>query len=80
MECFIFNPVLRKHLVFGQRQIASNTSAFQLSPHDCLVSSGQHYVTTGVVHLPKRTETSLITESDRRGPDHRIGPGCAGRA
>ena len=29
-----------------------------------MVSIGQHFVTTKVVHLPKMTETSLITESD----------------
>ena len=29
-----------------------------------LVSFGQYSVTARVVHLPKRTETSLITESD----------------
>ena len=28
-----------------------------------LVSIGQHFVTMRVVHLPKRTETSLMTES-----------------
>ena len=33
-----------------------------------VVSIGQHFVITRVVHLPKRTETSLITESDRFGP------------
>ena len=41
---------------------APNFSAFHWSPHDSLVSIGQHFVTTEVVHLPKRTETSLITE------------------
>ena len=52
----IFNPVLKKHLIIGQRQNAPNFS----------VSIGQHFVTTRIVHLPKRTETSLITELDRR--------------
>ena len=83
MECSIINPalsLLMKHLVIGQRQRASNFSAFHRSPHGCLVSIGQHFVTTRVVHLSKRTETSLITESDRSEPNHRIGPGCAGRA
>ena len=37
-------------------------------------------LTTRAVPLPKRTETGLITESDRSGPNHRIGPGCAGCA
>ena len=40
-------------------------SAFHWSPR---VSIGQHFVITRVVHLPKRTETSLISESDRFGP------------
>ena len=72
--------LLGKHLVFGQRQKAPNFSAFHRSPHGCLVSIGQHFVTTRVVHLPERTETSLITESNRSGHNHRIGPGCADRA
>ena len=38
--------------------------AFHWSPHGSLVSTGQHFVTTRVVHLPNRTETSLITEAD----------------
>ena len=71
LECSINNPalsLLMKHLVIGQRQEAPNFSAFRRSPHASLVSIGQHFVTTRVVHLPKRTETSLITESDRVGP------------
>ena len=51
-----------RHLVIGQRQKAPNFSAFHWSPH----------VTTRVVHLPKRTETSLITESDRRRANHQL--------
>ena len=39
-------------------------SAFHWSPRGNLVSIGQHFIITRVVHLPKRTETSLITESD----------------
>ena len=35
---------------------APNFSAFHWSPHGSLVSIGQHFVTTRVVHLPKRTE------------------------
>ena len=73
MECPIINPalsLLMKHLVIGQRQKAPNFSAFHWSPHNSLVSNGQHFVTTKVVNLPKRTETSLITESDRSGPNH----------
>ena len=72
MECSIINPalsVLMKHLVIGQRQKASKFSAFHWSLHGSLVSIGQHFVTTSVVHLPKRTETSLITESDQSGPN-----------
>ena len=68
MECSIISPALSlfmKHLVIGQRQRAPNFSAIHWSPHGSLVSIGQHFVTTRVVHLPKRTDTSLITESDR---------------
>ena len=37
---------------------------FRWSAHGSLVSlNGQHFVATSVVHLPKRTEISLITES-----------------
>ena len=67
MECSIIHPalsLLMKHLVIGQRQKAPNFSAFHWSPHSSLVSFGQHFVTMRVVHLPKRTETSLVTESD----------------
>ena len=63
----IIGPALSlkmKHLVIGQRQKAPNFSAFCSSPHGSLVSIGQLFVTTRVVHLPKRTETSVITESD----------------
>ena len=55
----LINPavsLLLKHLVIGQRQKAPNFSVFHWSPHDSLVSIGQHFVTTKVVHLPKRTE------------------------
>ena len=71
----IINPVLSllmKHLVIGQRQKAPNFSAFHWSPHGNLVSIGQHFVTTRVVHLPKRTETSLITESDQRASNRQL--------
>ena len=83
MDCPIINLALSlsmKHLVIGQCQKAPNFSAFHWSPHGNLVSIGQHFVTVRVVHLPKRTERSLITEWDRSGPNHRIGPGCVGRA
>ena len=68
MECTIINQalsLLKKHLVIGQRQKAHNFSAFHWSPLSCLDSTAQHFVTTRVVHVPKRAETSLIsTESD----------------
>ena len=83
MECTIISPALSrlmKHLVIGQRQKASNFSAFHWSSHSSLVSVGQHFVTMSVIDVPKRTETSLIIKPDRSKPNHRIGPGCAGRA
>ena len=64
MECSIINlalSLLIKHLVIGQSQKAPNFSAFHWSPHGSLVSIDQHFITMRVVHLPKRTETSLIT-------------------
>ena len=67
MECSIINPalsVLMKHLVLGQRQKAPNFSVLHWSPHGSLVSIGKHFVTTRVEYLPKRIETSLITESE----------------
>ena len=80
LEYSIINPalsLLMKHLVIGQRQKAHNFSTFQWSSHGSLVSTGQHFVTTRVAHLPERTETCLITESDQIGPNHRIGSGYA---
>ena len=82
MEFSINNPalsLLMKHLVIGQRQKAPNCSACHWSPHGSLVSIGQHFVTTRVVHLPKRTETSLITESDQSGPNHQLLQLCTAR-
>ena len=67
MKWSIINPalsLLMKHLVIGQRQKAPDFSAFHWTPHGSLVSTGQHFVTMRVVHLPKRTETNLITESN----------------
>ena len=67
MVCSIIQLALSifvKHLVIGQHQKAPNFSAFHWSPRGRVVSIGQHFVTTRVTHLPKRTETSLITESD----------------
>ena len=76
MECPIINPalsLLMKHLVIGQRQKLPISRLF--IGHYTVV---WFLITTRVVHLPKRTETSLITESDRSGPNHRNGSGCAG--
>ena len=61
-----------RHLVIGQCQKAPNLSAFHRSPHGCLITIGQHFVTTRVVHLRKRTETSLITESDQSRANHQL--------
>ena len=75
MECSINSPalsLLMKHLVIGQRLKTPNFSALHWSPRGSLVSIGQHFVATRAVHLPKRTETSLITESDQSGPDHQL--------
>ena len=98
MECSINDAalsLLMKHLVIGQRLKTPNFSAFHWSPRGSLVSIGHHFVATRVVHLPKSTETSLMTESDQNGPNHqllhgphkhgphslvRFGPGCAGHA
>ena len=71
MVCSINSPalsLLMKHLAIGQRLKTPNFSAFHWSLRGSLVSIGQHFVITRVVHLPKRTESSLITESDRFGP------------
>ena len=71
MECSI-NKLLMKHLVIGQRLKTPNFSAFHWSPRGSLLFIGQYFVATRVVHLPKSTETSLITESDQSGPNHQI--------
>ena len=65
MERSIINPalsLLMKHLVIGQRQKAPDFFAFHWPSHGILVFIGQHFVATRVVHLPKRTETSVITK------------------
>ena len=75
MECSINNPalsLLMKHLVIGQRQKPPIFSAFHWLPHVSLVSIGQNFVTTRLVHLPKRTETSLLTKSDKSRPNHQL--------
>ena len=55
-----------------------NFSAFHF-PRGSLVSIGQHFVATRVVHLPKSVETSLITESDQSRPNHRLLQLCTAR-
>ena len=75
MECSINSPalsLLMKHLVIDQCLKTPNFSAFHWSPRGSLVSIGQHFVATRVVHLPKSTETSLITKSDQSGPNHQL--------
>ena len=82
MECSINSPALSlflKHLVIGLHQKAPNFSAFHWPTHGSLVSIGQHFVATRVVHLPKRTETSLITESDQSGPNYKLLQLCTAR-
>ena len=51
---------------------AHNFSAFHWPPHGSLVSIDHNFITLRVVHLPKRTETSLITETDQSGPNHQL--------
>ena len=68
-----------RYLVIGQRQKAPNFSAIHWSPHGCLIIIGQHFVTTRVVHLPKRTDTSYITESDQRRANHQLLQPCTVR-
>ena len=82
MECSINSPalsLLMKHLVICQRLKTPNFSAFHWSPRGSLISIGQHYVATRVVHLPKSTETSLSTESDQSGPNHQLLQLCTAR-
>ena len=82
MECSINSPalsLLMKHLIIGQRLKTPNFSAFHWSPRGSLVSIGQHFVATRVVHLPISTETSLITQSDQSGPNHQLLQLCMAR-
>ena len=82
MESSINNPalsLLMKHLVIGQRQKPPNFSAFHWSPHGSLVSIGQNFITMRVVHLPKKTKISLITELDQSGPNHQLLQLCTAR-
>ena len=88
MECSIISPalsLLKKHLVIGQRLKTPNFSAFHWSPRGSLVSIGQHFVATRVVHLPKSILFTcfyficLITESDQSGPNHQLLQLCTSR-
>ena len=82
MECSINNPalsLLMKHLVIGQRLKTPNISALHWPLRGSLVSIGQHFVGTRVVHLPKSTETSCIIESDQSGPKHQLLQLCPAR-
>ena len=82
MGCSINNPalsLLMKHLVIGQRQKPPNFSAFHWSPHGSLISIGQNFITTRVVHLLQWTETSLITESDQSRPNRQLLQLCTAR-
>ena len=75
MKCSINSPaptLLLKHLVIGQRLRTPNFSAFHWSPRSSLVSIGQHFEATRIVHLPKSTETCFITGSDQSGPNHQL--------
>ena len=69
-----------RYLVIVQRKKVPNFSAFHWSPHGCLITIGQHFVTTRVVHLPKRAETSLITESDQSRANHQLLKLCTVRS
>ena len=82
MECSINNlaiSLLMKPLVIGQQLKTPNFSAFHWSLYGSLISIGQNFVTTRVVHLPKRPGTSLITESDQSEPNHRLLHLCTAR-
>ena len=63
MECSISKPalsLLKKTSSYWSALKAPNFSAIHWSQHSSLVSIGQNYVTTRVVHLPKMTEKSLL--------------------
>ena len=68
MECFKINPalsLLMKHLVIGQRQTAPNFLAFHCHHTVVWFPLVSILLTSRVVHLLKRIETSLlITEAD----------------
>ena len=82
MECSISSPalsLLMKHLVIGHRLKTPNFSFFHWSLRGSLVSIVQHFVATRVVHLPKSTETSLLTESDQSGSNYQLLQLCTAR-
>ena len=67
MECSINSPalsLLMKHLVTGQRLKTPYFSAFHWSLCGSLVSIGQHFVATRVVHLPKQVYLPNWTKED----------------
>ena len=72
MECSIISPaqsLLMKDLVIGQRQKKNKkkkkNSLLSIGHYmTTMVSIGQHFVTTRVVHLPKKDRTILLTEAD----------------
>ena len=70
MYLLYFHSRFEENLVICQRQKAPKSSAFNWVPNGNLVSIGKHFETTRVVHLSKRTATSLNTESDRGGLNH----------
>ena len=64
MECSRINPtlsILMTHLVIGQRKKAPNFSGFHWPRHGSLVSIGQQFVATRVVHLPKQALLPNLT-------------------
>ena len=56
-----------------------NFSAFHWSPRGSLIAISQHFVASRVEHLPKSTETNLITESYQSGPNHQLLQLCTAR-
>ena len=72
MQSSINSPVpslLMKHLVIGQR-LKLIISRLFISHHEVVWFPLSAFGSHEVVHLPKNTETSFMTESDQSGPDH----------
>ena len=63
-----------RHLVIGQRQKAPNFLVTRLSDYHWSA-----FGNTRVVHLPKRNETNLITESDQSRTNHQLLQLCTAR-